>query len=176
MSTMEDRIADLEARLSRRSLRERVLTAALAASVAALIGGAAASPDTLTLKRLTIVDDAGRPRMMIGSDLPDPPMLGRRVPRGQTAHGILLFDADGAERGSMVTFDETGAAMLSLDNVGRMAVQLAAMPTGGARLWLRDADGADVKLGAYSGGPYLRLAQGETERLVTQREVAADAQ
>lgn len=168
-SDMEARIADLEARLSQRSARERLLTVALAMSAAAFIGGAAASdaPDQLTLKRLTIVDDAGTPRMIIGSHLPDPPMLGRRAGRGMTGHGILLVDQNGTERGSFITIDESDSAMMSLDNVGRMVVQMAAGPVGGARLMMRDDDGSDIRMGAYAGGPYVRLAKGETERSLT---------
>lgn len=172
---MEARLAQLEARLSRRSLRERWLTAALAVSVAALIGGAATAPDTLTLKRLTIVDDAGTPRMIIGSNLPEPPMLGRRAGRGAVANGVLLIDKNGTERGSFVTLDDSDSAMMSLDNVGRMAVQLAALPYGGARLMMRDDAGSDIRMGAYAGGPYVHMAQGDRQRTLTVEEASGDA-
>lgn len=173
-SDVEARLVQLEAQMARRSMRERGLAVALAVTVAALIGGAASAPDEMTLKRLTLVDDTGTPRMIIGSHLPEPPILGRRARRGTDAHGILLIDRNGTERGSLVTLDDSDAAMLSLDNVGRMAVQLAALPYGGARLMLRDDAGSDIRVGAYAGGPFVHMERGDRQRTLTVEDGGAD--
>ena len=90
--------------------------------------------------------------------------------------GIIAIDSDGTERGSFVTFDETKAAMMSLDNVGgHMAAQLGVGPAGGARLLLRDETGGNLRIGPYAAGPYVHLTKGEAVRTLTMDGLSPDA-
>lgn len=108
----------------------------------------------LTVRGIVIIDERGVPRVQIGAPLPDPPVLGKRINRGGTANGILLFDREGNERGGYVTFDESGLVMLSLDEVGHMAAQFGAGPVGGARLWMRNRKSENLRLGVNANGIY----------------------
>jgi WD40 repeat protein len=121
------------------------------------------SQDILRVRGLVVVDGSGTERVWIGAPLPDPPILGKRVARGGTAHGILLFDAEGNERSGYVTFDEAGTVMLTLDEIGYMVAQFAAGPAGGVRLRMRGQYRNDVRLGTYEGGPYLKLRERDKE-------------
>jgi hypothetical protein len=166
-SDVDRRLSDLETRLTKSEAQRRRALLCAAALGAVLCAGATADVGDvgdLTVRRLTVVDENGTPRVMIGAPLPDPPILGRRVPRGDVAHGVLIFDATGTERGGYATFNDSGAAVLTLDNVGHMAVQLAAGPVGGGRLMIRDDAGSEMRLGAYPGGPFVRLTTPQAER------------
>ena len=103
-------------------------------------------------------------RVVIGAPLPDPLVFGKLIDRGSTVSGILIHDADGNERGGYVTDDDTGAAFLTLDEVGRMAAIFSADPVGGVRLRMNDIRGDAVVLGAnVEDGPYLQMVRrGET--------------
>lgn len=125
------------------------------------------SDSVLMVRGLMIVDDQGTPRLQIGAPLPDPPILGRRISRGSTAHGILLFDSEGNERGSFVTIDESGLVMLSLDETARMAAQFFAYPAGGARMRIRDRDQNIIFMGTTKEGPFLNLSR-KDESLILQ--------
>ncbi len=117
----------------------------------------------LQVRGLVVVDDFGTPRLQIGAPLPDAPILGKRINRESTAHGILLFDAEGNERGSFVTIDESGLIMLSLDETARMVAQFMALPAGGVRIRMMDQYQNEVILGTIKDGPYLKLKQKEEE-------------
>lgn len=110
--------------------------------------------EVLKVRGLIIVDERGTPRVQIGAPLPDPLVLGKRINRGDTAHGILLFDREGIERGGYVTFDQSGLVMLSLDEIGHMAAQFASGPAGGARLWMRNLKDQNLRLGVNADGVY----------------------
>ncbi|MGB9337115.1 MAG: hypothetical protein WCB14_19055 [Candidatus Acidiferrales bacterium] len=78
---------------------------------------AESSPQSLTVKRLAVVDDKGIERVVIAAPLPDPIVHGKRVKREGTVSGILIYDPKGDERGGYVTNDtESLGAFLSLDS------------------------------------------------------------
>lgn len=110
--------------------------------------------EVLTVRGIVVVDERGTPRVQIGAPLPDPPVLGKRISRGGTAHGLLLFDREGNERGGYVTFDESGLVMLSLDEIAHMVAQFAAGPAGGARLWMRNIKDQNLRIGVNLDGVY----------------------
>jgi hypothetical protein len=132
------------AALERRVARQRRL-AWMALSLGVLIGlslyGAprliAQAPrttgDVLTVRGLVVVDDKGIERVRIGAPLPNPIVNGRRVPRQGLVSGMLIFDAEGDERGGYVT-EEHGDAMLTLDAKGRQQTLFIANRDGGANL------------------------------------------
>jgi hypothetical protein len=100
------------------------------------VGKAAAQPDTLTVKRLAVVDATGTERVVIAAPLPDPIIQGARVHRDGAVSGILIFDPKGNERGGYVTSD-TGdlAAFLSLDSERDQVFTAYANADSGATVW-----------------------------------------
>lgn len=101
-----------------------------------------AAPQSLRVSSLVVVDPNGVERVRIGGDLPDAVINGKRVPRGEKAAGVLIYDATGQERGGYVTFDPSGNAALTLDTRRQQVVLLAADPESGAALQLRHGDDA----------------------------------
>jgi hypothetical protein len=173
---LKERIAVLERRS--RWLRHAVVGLALlwSATVAGVVTlvrtpvtltAAQPGPDGILRVRGLIVEDGrGTPRVQIGAPLPDPPVLGKRISRGGTAHGILIFDAEGNERGGYATFDESGIAVMTLDEIGSMVAQLSAGPTGGGHLWLRNRD-SEIRLGGAESGSYVRMRDSRGNLLLT---------
>jgi hypothetical protein len=135
-SDLLHRVAALEARCS------RLWTATV---IALLVGAAlglaispnrvqAQSPDVLTARGLSIVDERGTERVRIGAPLPDPISQGKRV-RGMAWYpGILLFDAEGDERGGYVTEQRSGDVFLTLDAKGTQQAVFLANRDGGTNL------------------------------------------
>jgi hypothetical protein len=74
----------------------------------------AAAPASLKVSELVVVDPKGVERVRIGGDLPDATINGKRVPRGEKAAGVLLYDTTGQERSGYVTWD-SGNVGLTLD-------------------------------------------------------------
>ena len=56
--------------------------------------------DSLTVKRLAVVDEKGTERVIIAAPLPDPMVQGKRTPRAGPIAGILIQDPNGNERGA----------------------------------------------------------------------------
>lgn len=76
----------------------------------------ALKPSVLRVTELVVMDKKGVERVRIGGDLPDALIGGKRIPRGQQAAGILLYDASGGERSGYVTFEPSGNVGLTLDS------------------------------------------------------------
>ena len=107
----------------------------------AVISCTTAAPRAATSLRVTelVVTDAnGVERVRIGGDLPDAIIGGKRVPRGEKAAGVLLYDDTGQERGGYVTW-ESGYAGLTLDSRKGQVALLAADPEAGSviQIWHR---------------------------------------
>jgi hypothetical protein len=79
----------------------------------------AAHPESLTLRRLDIVDEHGTPRVILASPAPPPMRFGEVGRRDGSVSGVLIDDATGTERGGYVTSDGGDAnALLTLDAQG----------------------------------------------------------
>jgi hypothetical protein len=89
----------------------------------------------LKVRGLIVVDERGIERVRIGAPLPDPIVEGKRGPRQGVVSGILIFDADGDERGSLVT-NATGDAFMTLDAKKGQQTVFVANRNGGANLAL----------------------------------------
>src|SRR5262249_25046642 len=100
-----DRLERSVLALERRNPRlTRLVYALLATWLLALTGFAAleargrarqdAGGDVLRVRGLVVVDENGTERVRIEAPLPDPIMLGKRIPRGGAVSGILLFDEE----------------------------------------------------------------------------------
>ena len=72
---------------------------------------------SLTVKRLAVIDDKGIERVVIAAPLPDPIVHGKRFKREGPISGILIYDPRGDERGGYATGDaESSGALLTLDS------------------------------------------------------------
>jgi hypothetical protein len=117
------------------------------------------APDSvLTIRELVVVDAMGTPRVRIGAPLPDPIMLGKRFNRGGVVSGILIYDAEGNERGGYVTGDESRGAAITLDEIMRAAVHIGVEDRGEAHVSVDNGLGGYGLLGINQrDGAYIRL-------------------
>jgi hypothetical protein len=103
-SALERRVADLERRLRRRPL------AVLAVAAVGLAAYQAATPkpsDVVRARRIVVVDEEGRDRIVLGQDPADTQRISRSV-------GLTLYGPMGAERGGFGVMDD-GSVVLGLD-------------------------------------------------------------
>lgn len=154
----------LERRIARLERRSRVLAAALVGVTAiGLLAASADGPhvfDRIVTREIVVVDPNGRERVVIAAPLPEPRLAGALSKRGDSLSGILLFDADGNERGGYVTGDDPSSGVsLTLDEIGRMAVSLWAGERGSSGLRFGNQDGNAVDLQVNPAGTFLTLRE-----------------
>jgi hypothetical protein len=113
-------------------------------------------PQSLQVRELIVVDANGTPRVRIAAPLPDPIMLGKRSKRGDSSSGVLLYDAEGNERGGYVTDEERNVA-LTLDEINRAAVHLGVNDRGEMHLQLSNGRGGYAAMGVLPSGAWFRL-------------------
>ena len=115
----------------------------------------------LSLRELVIVDAMGTPRVRIAAPLPDPIMLGKRFNRGGVVSGIIIYDAEGNERGGYVTGDESRGAALTLDEIMRAAVHIGVEDRGESHVSVDNGLGGYGLLGINQrDGAFIRLHGG----------------
>lgn len=121
-----------------------------------------AHPETLTLRRLNIVDDHGISRVILAAPAPEPMVLGTQHHRDAPVSGLIIADASGTERGGYVTADGYANAMLTLDAQGKQTILLLAEPSGNSlfRLWKRNGEDVTGSLTmGISDKPFLNEKQ-----------------
>lgn len=116
----------------------------------------APADSVLVLRAISVVDARGVERVRIAAPLPDPIMLGRRFERGDAVSGILIFDAEGNERGGYVT-DEYRNAALTLDEINRAAVHIGTNDRGEAHASLSNGRGGYAIMGMRPTGTFLAI-------------------
>jgi len=146
--------------VTRLELRLRILiavnTAMILAMAAAIIVSCrtatpsrGSEPRSLTVTEINVVDRSGVVRLRLSGDVPDAVIDGKRIPRGQHAAGVILYDDTGRERGGYLTFSPSRNVALTLDNrgaAGQTAI-LAAGPEGGSGLTLSHGnDAVDIRV------------------------------
>lgn len=104
------------------------------------------TPTSLRVSELIVVDSKGVERIRIGGDLPDAIIGGKRVPRGQQAAGIVLYDGTGSERSGYVTFEPSGNVGLTLDSHKSQVASFIAA---------READASSLQL--WNGNDLIEL-------------------
>jgi hypothetical protein len=136
LESLQRRVSAIERKLVVLGICCAASTIYLLLSATGHVAKAAAQPDTLTVKRLAVVDARGTERLVIAAPLPDPIIQGTRVHRDGPVSGILIFDPKGNERGGYVTSD-TGdmAAFLSLDSERDQVFTAYANADSGATVW-----------------------------------------
>jgi hypothetical protein len=136
------RVATLESRIRLILFINAVLILAMLAFMVTSCRTGALHPQqqALTVSELNVVDPHGVVRLRLGGDLPDAVINGKRVPRGQKAAGVLVYDDTGQERGGYLTFSPGRQVALTLDNRAGQTATLIAGATGGSALNLSYGD------------------------------------
>jgi hypothetical protein len=134
------------------------------ACLIAKLGGVRAdsTPQSLTVKRLAVVDDKGVERVVIAAPLPDPIVRGKRFKREGVISGILIYDPKGDDRGGYVTNDgEGGGAFLTLDSEDGQVFTAYANASGkdGATVSLQSDNRDSIILTTYEQ-PRFQMRQG----------------
>jgi hypothetical protein len=120
-----------------------------------------AHPQTLTLRRLDIVDGNGTPRVILAAPVPPPMRFGKPGRRDGAASGVLIIDPTGTERGGYVTGDGNYSnALLTLDAQGNQTVLLLAEPEGDTLFRVWDRDKGSLVMGSGDEGPFLNVRKG----------------
>jgi hypothetical protein len=113
--------------------------------------------DHLVLRRLDIVDDQGKSRVILAAPLPPPFRFGKVGHRDGPVSGILIADSTGTERGGYVTSEGKQAnALLTLDAQGRQTVLLLAEPDGSTLFRLWDQQKGSIVMGVAQN-PFLNV-------------------
>jgi hypothetical protein len=135
---MSERLVACERRIHLLIVLNIAVLLALAAASCRTTAAKDTKTQVLTVSEIDIVDAQGVIRARLGADLPDSVLNGKRVPRGQKASGLLLYDDTGQERGGYITFAPGRQVALTLDardRPGQVAI-LVADPDGTSALTL----------------------------------------
>jgi hypothetical protein len=116
----------------------------------------------LKVRGLVVVDSLGIERVIVGAPLPTAQTsFGNRVyPRekGAGVYGVMIYDAEGQERGGYVTDDDYGNAFLTLDSKTGQNFLVIAEPNGPAALQLWDRKGKNkISLETFDDGADIKL-------------------
>lgn len=98
----------------------------------------AASPETLRVHKLIVLDDAGKERIVVAAPIPDPVVDGKTVKRRVTVGaGIQFKEPDGTERGGIASEDD-GSFMFGIDDKsGNERAHLYYIPSRGSGVFLQ---------------------------------------
>jgi hypothetical protein len=104
----------------------------------------AASPETLRVRKLVVVDDAGRERTVIAAPIPDPVVDGKTVKRRvAVGAGMQFREPDGTERGGIASEDD-GSFMFGIDDAsGHERAHLYYIPSRGSGVFLQSKSGSN---------------------------------
>lgn len=114
----------------------------------------------LKVRGLVVVDQNGTERVWIGAPVPEPLILGNRMPRGSKVSGVLLYDSEGNERSGYVTADGYPNVFFTLDSLSRQQVLFLTEPQGTPALMLWNG-GNRFRLVVSEDQPQLSLSQGD---------------
>jgi|SRR5581483_8690 len=163
-------------RLERRTVSLAICCAGLASYAffsgsAYRVTAAGQQPDSMTLKRLAIVDAKGTERVVIAAPLPDPVIQGKRMHRDGPVSGVLIFDPKGNERGGYVTSDSGDlAAFLTLDSERDQVFTAYANANSGATVWAAN-DRHDAVAFSTHEQPVLEIVQ--NRKVIYKRPITA---
>jgi hypothetical protein len=111
----------------------------------------AAQPESLTVKRLAVVDAKGTERVVISAPLPEPIINGKREKRDSSVSGMLIYDPKGNERGGYVTSDGGDlAALLTLDSENDQVFTAYANAGSGATVWVANEKHQNVVMSTHN--------------------------
>ncbi len=156
-----------EVRRLRRSVRI-MATALVGVAAIGLLTAASSRPNVsdIRAKSLTIVDDKGIARVIIGAPVPDAMVGGKQSPRAGAASGMILNGPDGNERGGYLVSDKGDEGILTLDGLdGNEVFKVVANPDAGASLFLQHKAGGMLALSTYRGEPEIQLIAKDGKRI-----------
>ena len=111
----------------------------------------AAQPESITVKRLAVVDEKGTERVVISAPLPEPMINGKREKRDSPVSGMLIYDPKGNERGGYVTSDGGDlAALLTLDSENGQVFTAYANAGSGATVWVANEKHQNVVMSTHN--------------------------
>lgn len=131
------------------------------------------SNEIIKVRGVVVVDSSGVERVIIGAPLPDPTMHGYRIYRGEygSISGIMLYDAEGQERGGYVTDNGYGNVFLTLDSKTQQNALFIADPLDGAAMLVWGRNGNKISLAAGDDDIYLDLTKnGKALKIETNEE------
>ncbi|MCE9620211.1 MAG: hypothetical protein K8R92_09915 [Planctomycetes bacterium] len=132
-SNLASRLDRVERSLSRVRTTNFALIAALAAL---LVGGAQTAPqDTLTVRRLAVVDAAGKERLVLNGE------------DDNKAAGLAWYDEEGFVRLSAKTYSSGQSSFQCLDTKGQSRIALTTQTSGESSLQWRDLNNK-LRIGA----------------------------
>jgi hypothetical protein len=104
----------------------------------------AASPETLRVRKLIILDDAGKERIVIAAPIADPVVDGKAIKRRvAVGAGIQFKEPDGTERGGIASEDD-GSFMFGIDDrSGHERAHLYFIPDRGSGVLLQSTRGSN---------------------------------
>ena len=104
----------------------------------------AASTETLRVRKLVVLDDAGKERIVIAAPIPDPVVDGKAVKRRvAVGAGIQFKEPDGTERGGIASEDD-GSFMFGIDDrSGQERAHLYYIPSRGSGVFLQSKNGSN---------------------------------
>jgi hypothetical protein len=174
---MSEELAYLRLRISKLERRMVVLAVCCAALGSYVLFSAsghtvkAGQPDSMTLKRLAIVDAKGTERVVIAAPLPDPVIEGKRMHRDGPVSGVLIFDPKGNERGGYVTSDSGDlAALLTLDSERDQVFTVYANADTGATVWAANERRDAIAFSTHKE-PVLEIIQ--NKKVIYKRPITA---
>jgi hypothetical protein len=149
---------DLTKRVEILERRLKLLAVALMASLAGLVTvslhAQAGNAERLRVRQITVVDDKGVERLIIGAPVPDPIVQGVRRRRSGPISGIVWYDTKGNERAGFATSDTTPSEVfIGLDSERGQEARLLVNPGGGGHLTFFDAEQNYARLGISQGRP-----------------------
>jgi len=108
--------------------------------------GTSAPPDEITVRRINIIDESGKVRLVISGDLPGPTVRGKRLKRDIAPAGILWNDEDANESGGLTATSVSGwrgtaedgrVRMLTFDFAHQItdAVRIGTFETDDGKVW-----------------------------------------
>jgi hypothetical protein len=104
----------------------------------------AASTETLRVRKLVVLDDAGKERIVIAAPIPDPVVGGKTFKRRvAVGAGIQFKEPDGTERGGIASEDD-GSFMFGIDDTsGHERAHLYYIPSRGSGVFLQSKSGSN---------------------------------
>lgn len=161
MQYCEERNRRLARLVSMQSLTLVIVLATLIANCTTSRPANGARP--LRVSELIVVDSEGIERVRIGGDLPDAVIGGKRMPRGQKAAGLLLYDRAGSERGGYVTWEPSGNVGLTLDSRKQQVAVLVAGAESGSALQLWEGRDAVELRSDLDGSRFTAIQKGKVD-------------
>ena len=144
--TLNSQLRSLEIRIKRAELRLKVVLGLFLLSTCLSVSFLLSRPqsihtaaaETVRVRKLIVLDDQGKERIVIAAPIPNPIVNGKEAPRRViVGAGIQFKDRDGTERGGIASEDD-GSFMFGIDDTsGHERAHLYYIPNRGSGVFLQ---------------------------------------